>query len=600
MIEPTQPVQRRADLPWDDPRLAVESDAPIRARYRALQSWYREHRLNARFSSKGPSGRTEPVGSLLSRGDVACDRSLNFLCDPEILKFAESRSRQVRQEGGAAERGRLFHNMLSSMPMAFDVAAVVSTAPDRAEILRHLFGLDVDGTEYVTAEWCPRDKSRRIGGTAFDIAVRYTGPDGERRLLGVETKYIETPGKPAVKPAWVEFSEECGWFRPGAADELAHGTANQLWRNVLLAARQEHSGICSAAHFAVVGLRDDHDLWTDVEHVRSWLSDGHRDRIVRLSWDEMVRALSGTSLASFAGQFDERYLDLGPLTTEPQVTVLRRSTAASESQRRRRFADAPAPEPDRAAMGDQLEWGRWLPTVWRAVGDLSSPLTIAGRPPTRTDDATAWWTPAMHLMLYGLGWPSPAVGLERWDVAGRPLDDPRLQILEAVYGRHLEALKAYLWHGYGQYEAVNEELGGSAVVRPRAPEYLPRTPSQAVTAVPNPATGGSDPLHLSNHVLAAARDEYDVDDLQVAEGDLGAAGPPRATLVMPSAVGWYQALHDVGAALPGGGARQGWRIDVVVTPIGHLGTYRQSRQSGRWFAGHHRWHQLGIPDATTG
>ena len=36
-------------LAWDDPALAVASDPPLRRKYRLLQSWYREHVLDADY-----------------------------------------------------------------------------------------------------------------------------------------------------------------------------------------------------------------------------------------------------------------------------------------------------------------------------------------------------------------------------------------------------------------------------------------------------------------------------------------------------------------------------------------------------------------------
>lgn len=597
MTDPCPAHQRRAELAWDDRRLAVPSDPELRARYRLLQSWYREQRLNARHASRGPSGRTEPVGSLLSRGDVARDRSLNFLGDPEILAFAEARSQRVGSEGGAAERGRLFHNMLSSMPMAFSAAAVLASAPDRCDILNRLFGLDVAATDYVTAEWRPKTPQRRVGRTAFDLVARYSTERGARSLLGVEVKYTESPSDAVwVKPDWLVLSESCGWFRPGASAELAHGPTNQLWRNALLACTQETTGSCDVAHLAIVGLAADHQLWALAEHVRSQLADDRRDRLITLTWEDLMDRLLGSSLTSFAGQFVERYLDLSPLGDPPGAPPqIRRSIVAAETQRRRRFTDAPVPEPSPEAMADQVEWGRWLPTVWRAVGDPSSAFAVPARPPADTGDAAAWWSPALHLMLYGLGWPSPAIGLHRWDCAGRPIDDARLQAVEALYGRHLEALMAHLWHGCGDYERVSADLGLGPVPRPRPPDNVHPDPSRAVVTGPNPATGGCDPLHLS-HAFGPVQEDYQRETVQLLVGDLGTAGPPRATLVIPSAFGWYRTLHELGSTLPGGSARQGWRVDVVVSPVGHLGTFRQSRRSGRWFSGQHQWHELGIPD----
>lgn len=57
--------------------------------------------------------------------------------------------------------------------------------------------------------------------------------------------------------------------------------------------------------------------------------------------------------------------------------------------------------------------------------------------------------------------------------------------------------------------------------------------------------------------------------------------------------GWYSALARLGATLPARFDGRSWRVDVVVRPIGWLGTYRQSRVTSRWFTGQHRWHELG-------
>ena len=580
-------------MSWDDPRLEVPSDTELRRTYRRHQSWYREQRLNARFAPRGPSGRAEPVGSLLHGDDVRADRALNFLGDPEILEFVERRARQVASEGGNAEAGRLFHNMLSSMPMAFSTAAVLSSAPDRAALLSQLFGVDAVDVGYVSAEWRPRDAARRIGGTAFDIAVRYRDARGAQCVLGVEVKYTESPSEQRwVDEEWLTFSEDCGWFLRGAGDLLARGSANQLWRNVLLAAKQETEDLCDVAVAAVVGLARDDTLWSIAEEVRSALIRDRRQNLVTVTWEDLVDGLAGSSLTSFAGLFTERYLDLGPSSEGGGPPILRRSVIASEDQRRRRFVRTPPPTPTPDAMADQAEWGRWLPSTWRTQGDPSAAVVMPPRPPAGLFEVTAWWTPALHLMLFGLGWPSPATGLTRWDRSGRPLDDPELQFIEAVYGRHLEALLSYLWHGHAPFEDVAGSLGLPPVQRPAPPAAITRTPSAAVTAGHNPVLGGTDPLHLSRHTFGPLADSPG--GVEVHLGDTTVGGPPRATLVCRTASGWYRSLHQLDGSLPGGTA-DGWRVDVVVAPVGHLGTFRKSSESGRWFTGQHRWHQLGIP-----
>ena len=270
----------------------------------------------------------------------------------------------------------------------------------------------------------------------------------------------------------------------------------------------------------------------------------------------------------------------------------RRSTAGTDAQRRWRFADAPdSTHPDRDTSGDDESWGAWIPTVWRALSDPTRVLAVPARRPTDLEAACAWWSPPMHLMLWSLGWPSPAAGLREWDRAGRPLADTRLSLIEAVWGRHLDALEHYLWHGCGDYEeGVSTRLGLASVERCDVPDDLPEL-TDASTTGSNPATGGCDPLHLS-HAFSAISDDPGKAVLGI--GDLGASGPPRATLRCESYAGWYRSLTELGGQLPGDVERRGWRVDVTVAGVGHLGTFRRSRRSGRWFAGQHRWHELGF------
>lgn len=266
----------------------------------------------------------------------------------------------------------------------------------------------------------------------------------------------------------------------------------------------------------------------------------------------------------------------------------------TEAQRRWRFADAPdSTHPDRATSGDDDWWGVWVPTVWRALSDPTRVLAVPPRRPTDLEAACGWWSPPMHLMLWSLGWPSPALGLRRWDRAGRPLDDVRLSLIEAVWGRHLDALEHHLWRGGDWAESVSSALGLGRVDRGPVPDDVPEL-TRASTSGENPATGGSDPLHLSVHVPSP----IDVGPAATAAGigDLGVSGPPRAALHCEQYAGWYRALAEFGAQLPGDAQRRGWRVDVTVAGIGYLGTFRRSRRSGRWFAGQHRWHELGIPD----
>ncbi len=83
-------------------------------------------------------------------------------------------------------------------------------------------------------------------GTAFDAAILYRSGDGGTGLIGIETNYTEPLSQIEYDTAcYREVTERCGWFRPGAADELVARSTNQLWRNAMLAATVMGLTVCA-------------------------------------------------------------------------------------------------------------------------------------------------------------------------------------------------------------------------------------------------------------------------------------------------------------------------------------------------------------------
>ena len=165
------------------------------------------------------------------------------------------------------------------------------------------------------------------------------------------------------------------------------------------------------------------------------------------------------------------------------------------------------PGPGREAQGHEPVWGRWLPTVWRAVNDDTGTITLPPRPPSDHIDTAAWWSPLLHLALYSFAWPDPAPALDNWDRAGRPLDDPRFSLIDAIWGRHLDVMLHHLWTNRPTFLPEGRDLGWSPIrKRPDVPTAVARHELRASWSVPNPSSGGSDSLHLSGHVYSALCD----------------------------------------------------------------------------------------------
>jgi hypothetical protein len=307
------------DAAWDDRSLTVETDTARTARFRLLQSWYRERHLGVpvgpRHRSLDAGDEDEVmvrVGSTFRRANVSRRPALNFL-NETALGHACVRSRAVQTDGGTLDAYRLYHNMLSSMPLCFNVFGALRATPGLVEVVRRI-DPEATGVEDVTCELTPS------GGledrTAFDAFVTYRAGD-HRRFLGVETKYTEPFGlKEYDTERYRAVSDDPTWFAPGAADHLLGTATNQLWRTLMLAAVTEQNRALGFERGRVVVLTtaDDEAARAAVATARTALASP--DRLTHLTLEDLVAAADATGdapLRVWARDFRRRYLDLSPI-----------------------------------------------------------------------------------------------------------------------------------------------------------------------------------------------------------------------------------------------------------------------------------------------
>lgn len=293
---------------WDDPALQVRSDSPRTARYRLLQSWYREVVLDA---PPAPV-RGRLVGSMLDVGAVRERPGLNFLNDA-ALAHARARIAATSSERLTLSAPRLLHNMLSSMPMCFNIFGALGGDGGFLELFRRCFDPDAVSIDAPICEWNPSRSEHPLGdGTAFDALVTYRTAEGTSRFIGFETKYTEPfSEKEYTNDRYTATTAACSWFEdPGAAcATLRASSTNQLWRNLLLAAGLDLAGMGEGA-VVVVSAADDPAARAAVTAVGVTLREADR-RLRMVTLEDLVAAASqvGGGPASWGERFAQRYLD---------------------------------------------------------------------------------------------------------------------------------------------------------------------------------------------------------------------------------------------------------------------------------------------------
>lgn len=311
---------------WNDPKLRVASDSARTARYRALQSWYRETVLRAspgnspvvrRKGTKAPQPKL--VGSMLTPQFVKTHPGANFL-DTSIAAYVDKRVPEVMAADGSIEEGRLRRNLLSSMPLCFNLFGYLRGHKDSPAVVAALaeaFDLPIRKIASIECEVAPQPKEQYLDDrTAFDAAIEYFANDGARCCLGIETKYTEPFSQKQYASDVYRRLTAAGSFKEGAATVLAESGTNQLWRNTLLMLSILEKRNLARGHVAVVALAGDPGAEAAVGGLRRQLVSPD-DLIRSVSLEELVARLKLVqSTASWASRFEQRYLGPDPRSSQ--------------------------------------------------------------------------------------------------------------------------------------------------------------------------------------------------------------------------------------------------------------------------------------------
>jgi hypothetical protein len=250
------------------------------------------------------------------------------------------------------------------------------------------------------------------------------------------------------------------------------------------------------------------------------------------------------------------------------------------------------------AMGQQGAWGVGIPWMYRA---LASPRTHEPvlQAPQNEDDALgpakfSYWACLTHLMLYNLGWMRPARGLRWWYDNGKPQDDDLLRFISEVWDAdgQLDWFAAMLQITDVLDEApVTDATGYSGHREDLFPKDDPWARTLIMKMAPLQVREHIDHgmgMHFQSHIygpLAEPRGKPLLLQSSLSER--------RAVLLLDSMVGWYRTLAQLGGKLAPPSGELTWRVDVVVKPVGWLGTFRRSTVTGLWYGCRHQVHLKG-------
>lgn len=228
----------------------------------------------------------------------------------------------------------------------------------------------------------------------------------------------------------------------------------------------------------------------------------------------------------------------------------------------------------------------------RALADPSLADRLPRIQQCRTlEDFQLYWKTLYYLLHALMGWERIGDGLAWWYSSGRNArGDARLELVNAIWDDdgQLDYFAGHCWRG-GLGFGHPDELSPAEMAKSspwRDEDWWRQFKRQGRRFSYDPFYGGSNPLHLDAGCCLG-----------------GSSGLPplarcadnatrRATLVVGEFLTWRDALETFGNTLPPDSQRS-WHVDVFDRWVGHLGLFRRSRVSGRWFQGKHSVHMRG-------
>lgn len=293
---------------------------PLTRRCRLLQSWYRVEVL--KIAKCGPWRHGDrSVGSSIVDGEMS---GANFI-SPGAFAYAKQRAADKKNNPDLTiDEFRLFNNMLSSMPMCFNLFADFRTAAmagwaNCTRVLGEIFKTSpINRVDEVGVEIVPMLPEYIEDKTAWDAAVFYTDRDGRKGLASIETKYTDKLGanRASRQDKKFQLARDLGVFSDDGLKWYETHGFDQVARNLLLTLAYAKTHNLIQAKNYVLAPKDDNEGGAAVSELQNRLSPQYKDSIELLPLETVVeRGLTCADefFTDHLNRFRRRYLDFSQI-----------------------------------------------------------------------------------------------------------------------------------------------------------------------------------------------------------------------------------------------------------------------------------------------
>ncbi len=287
-------------------------DHRFRSAARLLQSIWRQDRELPIGSYKVGTKRKK-LGSRIS--PAAARAGANFM--RPAIAWLVRRELAYREPAAMIDEARLYANLLSSMPLAFNVFGLLKLDLSFASrVLVELFP-DLDGAKVqaILFEHSPGRGDPALTGdhSAFDVFLRYETPAGRKGFVAIETKYSESCQEPvpAIRPRYDDLADASGLFIDPSKPALRTNPCQQVFREHLLAQAMLMRGDYDEGRFVVIAPRLNTLVKSAVATYQAELHPAGEDQVgfASVTLEDTIVALAMAGEEEYAARLYRRYCD---------------------------------------------------------------------------------------------------------------------------------------------------------------------------------------------------------------------------------------------------------------------------------------------------
>ena len=311
-----------------------KGDSRFVADCRKLQSIYRVEIGEDIRPYTDRYGNVHCYGNYISNGEIPKDGCWkNFLTEC-AFKHAEYRV-ENRKEYETIESDRLFNNLLSSQPMAFNLFCplrqMLVDSPELATkvIKAVLPDYPIHKVTKVELEFIPKNYPELTGDkSTMDAIIRFEDEQGKGGFIAVETKYSENlgtnvaydrdeNGKKIPRAKSIEAVKKLQCFTPDVEKSIMGGSTplTQIYRNFLLSEMYGfEEGLLS--YSIILAPRRHPSTKRELESLTNGLNQEYKNKIEGIDLEDFVEriiSICPEEYATIFERFHDRYLNFEKL-----------------------------------------------------------------------------------------------------------------------------------------------------------------------------------------------------------------------------------------------------------------------------------------------